>query len=84
MTAAISGVVRPNGTKPSDSPSASNFVSAFWMPRATADYIGGTHPHTGTLLPTDTSRFRATLVRVMAVQLLALILLGVLQWRYSR
>jgi hypothetical protein len=32
----------------------------------------------------DTSRFRANLFRVMAVQLLALALLGLLQWRYSR
>jgi hypothetical protein len=32
----------------------------------------------------DTSRFRTNLVRVMAVQIVALALLGLLQWRYSR
>jgi len=30
------------------------------------------------------ARFRKTLVRVMTVQLIALALLGLLQWRYSR
>jgi len=30
------------------------------------------------------ARFRKTLVRVMAVQIIALALLGLLQWRYSR
>jgi hypothetical protein len=30
------------------------------------------------------ARFRSTLVRVMSVQVITLLLLGLLQWRFSR
>jgi hypothetical protein len=47
--------------------------------------LGGGNVFTRELpLSNDTSRFRANLVRVLAVQIVALALLGLLQWHYSR
>jgi hypothetical protein len=40
-----------------------------------------TAPHD--IIPRDAARFRRTLVRVLAVQVVALVLLWVLQLRYS-
>jgi hypothetical protein len=43
-----------------------------------------TEPHEAPAPPSDAERFRRTLVRVMSVQVVTLVLLGLMQWAFSR